>query len=77
MAIQQRSNESAGPVVLTVGGMTCGGCAGAVSRALSQVPGVVEAQVDLAKGRATVTGSARPEDLIRAVEAAGFSGSLA
>lgn len=70
-------NESAGPIVLAISGMTCGGCAGAVGRALSAVPGVVEARVDLAGSRATVTGSARAEDLIRAVEAAGFAGALA
>ena len=73
----QSSKESAGPVVLAISGMTCGGCAGAVGRALSQVPGVAEARVDLAKGQATVTGTARAEDLIRAVEAAGFAGGLA
>lgn len=71
------SKRAATPVVLAVSGMTCGGCANAVSRALSQVPGVVEARVDLATARATVTGTARPEDLIRAVEAAGFAGGLA
>lgn len=71
------SSESAGAVVLAISGMTCGGCAGAVGRALSQVPGVAEARVDLAKGLATVTGTARAEDLIRAVEAAGFAGGLA
>ncbi|MGH8299611.1 MAG: heavy-metal-associated domain-containing protein [Steroidobacteraceae bacterium] len=71
------SNESAGAVVLAISGMTCGGCAGAVGRALSQVSGVAEARVDLAKGLATVTGTARAEDLIRAVEAAGFTGGLA
>lgn len=73
----QSPNESAGPVVLAISGMTCGGCAGAVGRALSQVPGVAEARVDLAKGQATVTGTARAEDLVRAVEAAGFAGGLA
>ncbi len=73
----QSSNESAGAVVLAVSGMTCGGCAGAVGRALSQVPGVAEARVDLAKGLATVTGTASAADLIRAVEAAGFNGGLA
>lgn len=73
----QSSSESGGPVVLAISGMTCGGCAGAVGRALSQVPGVAEARVDLAKGQATVTGTARAEDLIRAVEAAGFTGGLA
>ncbi|HEX8756734.1 MAG TPA: heavy metal-associated domain-containing protein [Steroidobacteraceae bacterium] len=72
-----KSNESAGPIILAISGMTCGGCAGAVGRALSAVPGVVEARVDLAGGRATVTGSARAEDLVRAVEAAGFAGALA
>ncbi|HWF99650.1 MAG TPA: heavy metal-associated domain-containing protein [Steroidobacteraceae bacterium] len=71
------SNEDGGAIVLTISGMTCGGCAGAVGRALSQVPGVAEARVDLSQARATVTGTARAEDLIRAVEAAGFSGGLA
>jgi copper chaperone CopZ len=71
------SKESAGAVVLAISGMTCGGCVGAVTRALSAVPGVVEARVDLADGRATVTGTARAEDLIRAVRAAGFGGGLA
>ncbi|HUA23234.1 MAG TPA: heavy metal-associated domain-containing protein [Steroidobacteraceae bacterium] len=66
-----------GTVVLAIGGMTCGGCAGAVTRALSAVPGVVEARVDLAGGRATVTGTAPAADLIRAVQAAGFDGGLA
>lgn len=68
--------ETAGPVVLAISGMTCGGCAGAVSRALSAVAGVAEARVDLAAGRATVTGTARAEDLLRAVAAAGFDGEL-
>ena len=71
------SKMSADPVVLAVSGMTCGGCAGAVGRALSAVPGVVEARVDLADGRATVTGTACAEDLIRAVQAAGFDVGLA
>lgn len=77
MGMLQGSNESTGPVVLQISGMTCGGCAGAVGRALAQVPGVVDAQVDLAQGRATVKGTARAEDLIRAVEDAGFGGALA
>jgi copper chaperone CopZ len=72
-----KPNESAGPIVLAISGMTCAGCAGAVGRALSAVPGVVEARVDLAGERATITGSARAEDLIHAVEAAGFTGALA
>lgn len=71
------SKESAGAVVLAVSGMTCGGCASAVAQALSAVPGVVEARVDLAGGRVTVTGTARAEDLLVAVRDAGFIGGMA
>ena len=76
MAVQG-SKEAAAAMVLAISGMTCGGCAGAVTRALSAVPGVVAARVDLAGGRATVTGTARAEELIRAVQDAGFDGGLA
>lgn len=69
--------ESPGAVVLAVSGMTCGGCAGAVARALSTVPGVVAARVDLAGGLVTVTGTARAEDLLLAVQDAGFAGGVA
>lgn len=70
------SKGTAGAVVLAIPGMTCGGCAGAVSRALSAVPGVVEARVDLAGGRVTVTGTARAEELLLAVRDAGFAGGV-
>ena len=73
----QDPQKTTGPVVLAIAGMTCGGCAGAVTRALSAVPGVTEVRVDLSDGRATVTGTARAEDLIGAVQAAGFTGGLA
>lgn len=76
MAVQS-STARPGPIVLAISGMACGGCAGAVGRALSAVAGVIDARVDLAGGRATVTGTAGAEDLIRAVEDAGFSGELA
>lgn len=76
MAVQDSSGNT-GPIVLVVSGMTCGGCAGAVSRALAGIPGVVQARVDLSAGRATVTGTAPAQELIRALEAAGFGGELA
>jgi copper chaperone CopZ len=63
---------SPSPVVLSITGMTCDGCASAVTRILSRLPGVSEARVDLAAGRATVTGSVAPEILIAAVAAAGY-----
>ncbi|HYK24809.1 MAG TPA: heavy metal-associated domain-containing protein [Steroidobacteraceae bacterium] len=72
----QPSKQSSAPVVLTITGMTCAGCVRSVSRVLARVPGVTNAHVDLASGRATVTGTARAEDLISAVEAAGYGGQL-
>jgi len=62
--------------VLSIGGMTCGSCANAVHHALSRVPGVVSAEVDLAAGRAQVLGSARPEELVAAVDGAGYRAAL-
>ncbi len=40
---------------LSVGGMTCASCVAHVQRALSKVPGVVEANVNLATKKATLT----------------------
>ena len=42
-------------VAIDVQGMTCNGCVASVSRLLKSVPGVSDAQVTLAPGRATVT----------------------
>ncbi|HEY1390313.1 MAG TPA: heavy metal translocating P-type ATPase [Ktedonobacterales bacterium] len=60
---------------LAVEGMTCASCVRRVERSLSKVPGVAEANVNLATERATVTFA--PEettiaDLIGAVEKAGY-----
>jgi Cu+-exporting ATPase len=64
-------------IVLAVGGMTCGSCAAAVQRVLARVPGVVKADVDHASRRAVITGTAPVENLIRAVEVAGYSAEAA
>lgn len=64
--------QSHDATILSVSGMTCGGCASTVTRILSRVPGVAEATVDLETGRATVKGKANPVDLIAAVMAAGY-----
>jgi Cu+-exporting ATPase len=58
-----------------VTGMTCASCVGRVERALGSVPGVLDASVNLANERATVTyvaGEVERRDLERAVEAAGY-----
>jgi copper chaperone len=61
-----------GTVELSIRGMSCNGCASTVTRVLSRVSGVRRAHVELASGRVSVEGAASAEDLIRAVEAAGY-----
>ncbi len=57
--------------------MTCGHCQKAVQEALQQVPGVQSASVDLAAGRASVTGPADVQALIAAVVEEGYEARVA
>lgn len=66
-----------GGTVLSITGMTCDACVKTVTRVLSRVRGVRSAQVDLASGRAVVTGDARSEELLAAVQGAGYGAVLA
>ncbi|HIQ05129.1 MAG TPA: copper-translocating P-type ATPase [Anaerolineae bacterium] len=66
---------SAKQVILPVQGMTCASCANHIGLALKKVPGVAEAQVNLATEKATVTfsnGSVSLATLIQAVRGAGY-----
>ena len=63
-------------LVLSISGMTCGGCANTVKRLLSGVHGVTAVDVDLVRGRAEVVGTARGADLVAAVAAGGFDAAL-
>lgn len=64
-------------IELNVNGMTCASCVGRVEKALLKVPGVVKASVNLATETARVEAvSVSTEDLLRAVEKAGYSASL-
>lgn len=63
---------------LDIGGMSCAACAGRVEKALRAVPGVLDANVNLATERATIhtaPRSASRQQLIAAVEKAGYSAS--
>ncbi|VVE38979.1 heavy metal translocating P-type ATPase [Pandoraea terrigena] len=63
---------------LAIGGMTCASCVGRVEKALRQVPGVVEANVNLATERAAVRGVRGVVDMVTltaAVEQAGYEAS--
>lgn len=62
-------------VNLPIGGMTCASCASRVEKALSEVPGVDQATVNLATERASIRFKdtrVKPEDLIRAVREIGY-----
>ncbi|MCI5836605.1 MAG: heavy-metal-associated domain-containing protein [Veillonellaceae bacterium] len=63
---------------LRVEGMHCENCVRAVENALKAVAGVTAVQVDLAAGRATVTGEAlQAATLCAAIEDIGFEASCA
>jgi copper chaperone len=62
---------------LTIQGMTCQHCVKAVTEALSGVPGVRGASVDLQGGTARVEGDAAPEALLAAVREEGYEAALA
>ena len=73
----QTSNHATGEaLVLSISGMTCGGCANTLARVLSRVPGVTRAEVNLASGRAQVLGNARPDELLAAVRRAGYGAEI-
>lgn len=56
-----------------VAGMACAHCKATVEKALAALPGVDSVIVDLAKGTATVAGTADPEAVKQAIELAGFT----
>jgi copper chaperone CopZ len=58
--------------VYRVNGMTCGGCARHVEKALRAVAGVSGVVMDVAKGTAAVEGSASFEAMAASVAAAGY-----
>jgi Cu+-exporting ATPase len=67
-------------ITLAVSGMTCGNCKRHVEEALSGVPGVRAAEVDLAAGRATVALDANAPTagrLVDAIRDAGYDAEVA
>ncbi|MBC7883604.1 MAG: heavy-metal-associated domain-containing protein [Anaerolineae bacterium] len=63
-------------IELKIDGMTCNGCQAGVTRILKAQKDVTEATVDLVAGRAVIEGNADPQQLIRAVIAAGYDAQL-
>lgn len=66
-------------ITIPVTGMSCGGCAGSVQRALANHAGVTAAWVNLAGGRATVQfdpAATSPRALVETIRAAGYGAAL-
>lgn len=70
--------EKSETLTLHIEGMTCMHCAAHVTEALKGVKGVKKAEVRLEEKTAVVTyaaGKADKDDMVRAVEAAGYTAS--
>lgn len=63
-------------IQFTVTGMSCAACQSRVEKAVSRVPGVSTCSVSLLTNSMGVEGTASPNDIIRAVEAAGYGAAL-
>lgn len=59
-----------------VTGMHCAACSANVEKAVKRVPGVTDCAVSLLTNSMRVDGTAQPEDIVRAVEAAGYGASV-
>lgn len=57
-------------------GMGCAACSASVEKAVSAIEGVTKCEVNLLTNSMTVEGTAKTEDIISAVERAGFNASL-
>lgn len=57
---------------LKVNGMTCGHCAGAVTKAVRAIDPAAAVQVDLPNGRVRIESGLEQAALVQAIEAAGY-----
>ncbi len=62
-------------VQYSVTGMSCAACSARVEKAVSKVPGVTSCSVSLLTNSMGVEGGASPQEIIRAVEEAGYGAS--
>jgi P-type Cu+ transporter len=76
LATQKEVDENLASLTFSVGGMTCAACVHHVSNALSELPGIIEAQVSLGTETATVEfppNAVSKTDLRDALSGAGYS----
>jgi copper chaperone len=62
--------------IFRIAGMACGHCKSAVEEAIRQVPAVSDVKVDLSAGRAIVMGAPEAQQIVDAVNEAGYVASL-
>ena len=60
-------------IELTISGMSCGGCAASLQKALLAQSAVSQAQVDFANSKAIIESELSKTELIALIEAKGFS----
>ena len=60
-------------IELTISGMSCGGCAASLQKALLAQSAVSQAQVDFASSKAIIESELSRSELIALIEAKGFS----
>jgi Cu+-exporting ATPase len=72
LPVKVETMSSSSLMTLPVSGLSCGSCAARLQRHLEQLPGVTQAQVNLATAQATLTTTLPLDALIAAVEQAGF-----
>ncbi|HBA65234.1 MAG TPA: cation-transporting ATPase PacS [Methylococcaceae bacterium] len=76
MSTQNESELPMPELRLSILGMRCAGCVGAVETALAEVEGVAEVSVNFADHSAQVKGDADPDALTKAVKAAGYDAAV-
>jgi Cu+-exporting ATPase len=72
---QEQAQQMDSKATFALEGMTCASCAMRIEKGLKKVPGVADAQVNLATEQATVTYNATqtgPEQMVQKVEAVGY-----
>ncbi|WP_404837225.1 heavy-metal-associated domain-containing protein [Aeromonas media] len=60
-------------IELTISGMSCGGCAASLQKALLAQSAVSQARVDFDSRKAVIEGELSRDELIALIEARGFS----
>lgn len=76
VAETQPAQESESAQFLLIEGMSCASCVSRVEKALEKVPGVTQARVNLGERSALVIGDASAQQLVEAVDAAGYQAQV-